>query len=1146
MNDERHNDETIDPDATSRIPDDATCDITAPSPAADEEDQTVDQPAPDVAKTTDASKKTKVSTPEDDDPDATLNLPSDATRVETAVSSAQDDDSATLDRSAATAGGAGTRREDTPARPAADDTRMLDTLDSTDSGPAQEARTGGAGRSLTAADQPGHARRQDVKLPPQVSRYETISCLGEGSFGIVLKSRDPNLDRLVAVKLQKGAALHSRSNVDRFLREARSAAQLRHPHIIPVFEYGNFADNQFIVYQFIDGQTLDEWIGDTGPDVREMVEVLARIADALDYAHSLGIVHRDIKPANIMVDRDHEQPHVADFGCARLDQTETTRTIEGSLMGTPAYMSPEVVAGHANTADGRADLWALGVMLYEFLTGERPFRGKLSELFRLIQESQPKRLRQLNPDIPRDLETICLKSMEKEPDRRFATCGEFAQDLRLWLDGMPITSRRTGVIERTWLWAKRKPAIAAMLGIIAAFLVVVAAGSTLFSMNLQQKQNEIVRSQLEALENADPGSLPVIIDSLVQLDDQVVDRLETRLQDPDTPADKMARYQLAAYRIDKHNGTVDESVLQSLAGHLNDTTPVEARTIIELTRDDLGSQSEYLWQVASQDQDKQHRLRAFCALAAVDPGNPAWEAHALPLLGYLLDESSERLAIWTQLLKPVADRLQPNLENVFYQGREASVRERAAELISYFFADDLPYLTKLAERAEPQQLRWFAEPARQHAASMAAASVDDLPADNYVARANLILLKTMAGDPSALSAAFGQTGEDSSLRSKLVNDCGSAGIDLQHLREIVLGEADGRILMAAILALGEYDQRQLYQVQREEFKHQLLDLFATHRSAGVHSACRWLLERWGFAEDVRHRATSVQQPLPEPDFEWHEDPNGYCFAVFESVEEFRPGAGADGPVLSIPYRFGIAMHEMTVGDYREWEDQLMADWLAAAERTGDPDLKEKYESLAKAMSRNQKNRETPLDPAQPVAAIPWHDVALYCNELSRRAGLGDQAAVYALKTGRHSWTALPVEEALQRTGYRMPTGVEWEYASRAGSDTRYFYGQDEQLFSAYGWSVNNSGNQPMPVGSLKPNDFGLFDVQGNVSEWCHNVIDTGKGEISTLPRETRGQSCQEEAGDIRIFFPGKRMRVFFATRLGFRLARTYPAHGESD
>ncbi len=1107
MNDQRHNDETIDPDATGR----ATQAFSDP-PASADEDLTVDQPASPPA----ASAPTVRTPSADEDPDATLNLPSDATHRQTGAS----DPPGTQQRKGGATG-----------KPA-DQTRMLETLDSTDSGPAPEARTGGGGRSLTAAEQPGKSRRGEIKLPAQVSRYETISCLGEGAFGIVLKSLDPNLDRLVAVKLQKAASLQSRSNVDRFLREARSAAQLRHPHIIPVFEYGEFADNQFI-----DGRTLDEWARDNQPDLRDMVEVLARIAEALDYAHSLGIVHRDIKPANIMVDREHDQPHVADFGCARLDQTETTRTIEGSLMGTPAYMSPEVVAGHANTADGRADLWALGIILYEFLVGQRPFRGKLSELFRLIQETEPKRPRQINPEVPRDLETICLKSIEKDPDRRFATCGDFAADLRLWLDGMPITSRRTSVLERTWLWAKRKPAIAAMLGIIAAFLVFVAVGSTLFSINLQQKQNEIVRSQLEALENADPGSLPVIIDNLVQLDNEVIDRLDARLKDPNTSPEKMARFQLASYRIGKHNGHPDPAALASLAQHLPDTSPVEARTIIDLTRDDLGSQSAFLWQIAAADPDKQRRLRAFCALAAVDADNDEWNSHALPLLGYLLDESSERLVIWAALLQPVASRLQPELEKIFQQGREASVRERAAELISYLFADDVDYLANTAKDAEPQQLRWFAEPARRHTAAVAGLRLPEDATGDHVAAANLVLLKTMAGDRSSLAEAFAQNTPDGNLRSKVINDCGPAGIDLQHLRDIIHEQSDETILMAAILAVGEYDQRQLYQVEREELKDQLLDLFASHPSAGVHGACRWLLARWGFADDVQARIEELQRPLPKPGYGWHEDENGICFAVFDPVQDFRPGPDADGAPVEIPRRFGIAMHETRTGDFLEWEERLVANLESIS---GEDPNKERWESLAKSIRRNQKSREVAADPDQPVTGITWHDVAQYCNGLSRAAKLPNDQDVYNISAGRHSWTARPVQQALERTGYRMPTATEWEYASRAGSTTRYFFGSDDKLFPAYGWSVNNSSDQLMPVGRLKPNDVGLFDVQGNAMEWCHNVFDPAESDMSNFPREIRGQNCAEEAGYIRISYRTKNLRDWFNDRLGFRVARTYP------
>src|SRR5438445_1104214 len=302
--------------------------------------------------------------------------------------------------------------------------------------------------------------------------YELLEEIGRGGQGVVYRARQKSLNRTVALKVIGLGHWATEAHLKRFRREAEAAASLEHPCIVPIYEVGERDGSCYFSMKFIEGGHLDELVRREPMPPRRAAELIAKVASTVHYAHEHRILHRDIKPGNILLDAKGE-PHLTDFGLARLVQVESTVTRTKEVMGTPSYMAPEQAVGNNAAVGNATDVYGLGAVLYQLLTGHPPFAGGTTyETIKLVLDTEPRQPRLLNPKVDRELSTICLKCLEKDPNRRYASALALAEDLEHWLKHEPILARHTGVFTRGKKWVRRNPTSAllatSLMGLAAA------------------------------------------------------------------------------------------------------------------------------------------------------------------------------------------------------------------------------------------------------------------------------------------------------------------------------------------------------------------------------------------------------------------------------------------------------------------------------------------------------------------------------------------------------------------------------------------------------------------------------------------------------------------------------------------------------
>ena len=384
-------------------------------------------------------------------------------------------------------------------------------------------------RSVRIAPQPKPETQhvEPANTRPVIPGYEVLDELGRGGMGTVYRARHLALNRLVALKVISAGTASDPRELERFAAEAEAIAQLQHPGIVQVYEVGQVSGRPYLALELVAGGTLASSLGGTPLPARTAAEVIESLAQAVAYAHSRGVVHRDLKPGNILlapnelgrgsvvIDGSPVRPKVTDFGLAKRIDVDSKQTTTGVVVGTPSYMSPEQATGLGKFIGPACDIYALGAILYELLTGRPPFHSASPvETLQQVVAVDPVSPSRLQPHLPRDLETICLCCLRKESRKRYATAGALADDVRRYLDGRPIQARRTPLLERAAKWARRRPAAAALAMVCVLAAIALTIIGIRHNRMLERHNEELAKSAIDLAAQRDEKQRQAVLAEL--------------------------------------------------------------------------------------------------------------------------------------------------------------------------------------------------------------------------------------------------------------------------------------------------------------------------------------------------------------------------------------------------------------------------------------------------------------------------------------------------------------------------------------------------------------------------------------------------------------------------------------------------------
>jgi len=997
--------------------------------------------------------------------------------------------------------------------------------------------------------------------------YELLQEIARGGMGVVYKARQTKLNRVVALKMILSGQLASQEDVQRFYVEAEAAASLEHPGIVPIYEIGEHDEQHFFSMGFVDGSSLESQVKDGPLSPREAAVIMQRVSEAIAYAHRHGVIHRDLKPANILIDSGGE-PKVTDFGLAKKTDRDSGLTGTGQILGTPGYMPPEQASGETDRIGPAADIYSLGAILYALLTGRPPFQAATAiDTLVAVLEQEPVAPRQLNPTLDSDLETVCLKCLEKDASRRYRTADALLAELERYLHGEPIHARPIGRLERTWRWCKRKPAVAGLCALAAIVFLMLGIGGPLVAIQQSSLRNKSERAlaaqlqaeherrlaQVNALQQATPQAAASILRELDVESSAIQHAFRDLLADSSLSALETNRVRLGLLVIDhKQLKPIAEFVLSESGRRMPPEELLLIRDVVAPYGEELVAQFLPLLESPAD------RLWASLWLAGFAADEDFWSEHVDGLAADLVRVLPSELRPFRDALRPVQEQLIDPLNRI-YQDAAAGEQTRAFAIatLGEYLRDDPAALFELlvdSSAAHYQlvydRLMVFGDEAGKLAQAEIARSLSETASEadkDLLAerQANCIVLLLRMGQIESIGSVFGHS-EDPRRRSLLIHRMAPLGVDSSTIIARFNDEKDTSARRALLLCLGAFDDTQISTVQRQALIADLLTIYRDDPDPGMHSTAEWLLSRWQqtkqlAAIDKELMAAVVSRGVSaEPSPQWFINSQGQTLAIVDAGE-FQMGSPTPLEQFKqterrhhrrISRRYAIATKEVT-----------RSQWAAFVAET--KEVPNDFTQLAHVMNTDDC----------PIVAVNWYGAAHYCNWLSEREGILEDQWCYHTNTQKQFGPGIRAKDRFwELTGYRLPTEAEWEFACRAGATTEFFYGQTDRLLTHYAWNRVNSGGRTRPVGTLKPNDLGLFDTLGNVFEWCYNVdqpyaISTAILEdapgvdpvTNNLDRIVRGGSFDSLPASCRPAFRGDQSPRHYTLNTGLRVVRTMPS-----